>query len=315
MENDRFFTIVCSSALALTVLIFVGVHLAPRWDLALWDDSPAPIEAEDSTAALDQAEPGLDPADLASTEAGLDYVEEAAVIQASHEIDSAPAADAEAKARFVRTIDAIAAGASPELSSASLPGMTDVLVRVDRDGRTVVAAGTMRRYQQAVDAITSLEPEAAVAAFRMLEGELDQTYQQLGDVDGSFEERLQEAVDHLLAVSLPRVEPDMISKDFRWAFADADKARLSASQKHLLLMGRSSALKVQARLEELRNAFGWPEPVAATETEVERETAERPVMIADASGSEGDSAGADSAATVAEPEVPPMIQASAVAEP
>ena len=62
--------------------------------------------------------------------------------------------------------------------------MTDVLVRVDRDGRTVVAAGTMRRYRQAVEAITALEPDTAVAAFRMLETELEQAYRLHLPVEG-----------------------------------------------------------------------------------------------------------------------------------
>ena len=57
-----------------------------------------------------------------------------------------------------------------------------------------------------------------------------------------------------------------IGKAIVYAFAEDDLERLTGAQKHLLRMGSSNAARVQAKLAELHQAFGWTEPASMAVT-------------------------------------------------
>jgi len=145
-----------------------------------------------------------------------------------------------------------------ELTAAdgTLPGPIDTLVRTDRDGRLVVAAGTQRRYRPLVEALAGVDP--AAVANELGRPDVSTTTADLARDD--LEARLHATVDSLLAMELPAVEPTMVVDGPGWGFAEREYAGLPDAERHLLRMGRRQAREVQAKLEEIRRACAWPEP-------------------------------------------------------
>jgi len=201
--------------------------------------------------------------------------------------------------RVVDSVEAIADGYSPteELSFAVRDGR--FLVRED-GGRLVIAAGTFRRYQLAVEVLQSIDAADLVAIYRRLAPEIEALRADNTWHRGDFEDRLREAVDHLLAVDLPDGPLEVERRTTCYVFADDRYERLSNAQRQLLRMGRANAAAIQESLREIRAAFGWPEPAAAPAP------VDEPPMIAAATAGEPEApATADSTPSVVEPMISP----------
>lgn len=179
--------------------------------------------------------------------------------------------------RFVAAVEAVADGYSPVDELDFMVGDGPFLVRKDEDG-LVIAAGTFRRYSLAVDVLSSIDVDDAVAIFRRLEPEIEEVRAEIAWHRGDFEDRLRQAIDHLLAVDLPSGPLAVERRTVSYAFADDRYESLSGAQRQLLRMGRANAEAVQDTLRNLRAAFDWPDKPAAPETVPETPA---PVLIAD----------------------------------
>lgn len=80
--------------------------------------------------------------------------------------------------RFVVAVEAVADGYSPADELGFLAARAPFIVRED-EGRLVIAAGTFRRYNPAVDVLSSVDADDAVAVFRALESEIDEARRDL----------------------------------------------------------------------------------------------------------------------------------------
>lgn len=185
--------------------------------------------------------------------------------------------------RFVLAVDAIAGGYSPSNQVDFMRPERPFIVRED-GGRLVVAAGTYRRYDIVSEVFASLETDGAIEIFREFSPRLDEIYHEVGWANDGFEDRLREAVDHLLEVSAPTGQVEVEQRAIVYAYAEDRFENLTDAQKHLLRMGPQNVAAVQAKLRELRDAMGWPEraePVLTAELEPEVEENVMP-LIADA---------------------------------
>lgn len=189
--------------------------------------------------------------------------------------------------RFVDSVEAVADGYSPSGELGFVATEDPFLVRED-EGRLVIAAGTYRRYNLAVEVLGSLDADAVVAILRELEPAIEAAHQEVAWHRGSFEDRLRQAIDHILEVEIPQGAIEVEQRTRTYAYADDDLERLSDAQRHLLRMGRQNATAVQAKLSDIRSAFGWParQAPAAVEQAVDGlESSEilEPIVIAEAS--------------------------------
>jgi hypothetical protein len=202
--------------------------------------------------------------------------------------------------RFVAAVEAVADGYSPVEEIGFVRADGPFLVREDED-RLVIAAGTYRRYNLAVEVLTSIDVDDAVEILHRLSPEIEDVRGEVAWHRGDFEDRLRTAIDHLLEVEIPAGPVEVERRTVSYAFADDRYESLSGAQRQLLRMGGSHAAVVQDRLRELRAAFGWPEAPAAPRIPTEPEV---PTMVAELSP---DSDSLDVAAEVAAPVVEPMI--------
>ncbi len=162
--------------------------------------------------------------------------------------------------RYSRVVEAIIQLQSPKLNGWGLPTQQDILVRTDRDGRLVVAAGTHRRYDRVREAITALDGPTVADACDAIERRLAMGV----PGEGLFRAKVVEVLDLLLAAEVPDVELDMVSRGTYWGFADPGLDDLSPAQKHMLMMGLDNQRIVRSRLQDIRQYLGGSPSVAST---------------------------------------------------
>jgi hypothetical protein len=161
--------------------------------------------------------------------------------------------------RFVAAVDAVADGYSPAAELGLAVASGPFLVRED-EGRLVIAAGTYHRAALLAEVVSSIDADDAVAIVRTLGPELETAHREIAWHRGSFEDRLRQAVDHLLAVDLPAGPIEVERRTRTYRYADDRLERLSDAQRQLVRMGPANATAIQKKLRAIRAAFGWPEP-------------------------------------------------------
>jgi hypothetical protein len=257
-QDDRFFTIAGCCALVVTLAAFLWFNqgqIFHRQASSRGSQVNADAPERESPTTTSSAESRLE---VQVGEPQPQVEPPNAVIRARFEPDSEAApkiADSELSGGLRSMIETVAKGGTPQIEDMALPAPSEVLVRRDSDGRLVVAAGTHRRYEALVAAANRLNRDQVAAFLENLKLGSSEEDQGTADELG----RLRQAVDHLLEVELPEVEPDMCSKGSSWGFVDDEYEQLSSAQKHLLLMGRGNASTLRSVLVEIRDVIGEPE--------------------------------------------------------
>jgi Protein of unknown function (DUF3014) len=128
---------------------------------------------------------------------------------------------------------------------------------------TTLSAENFKRYAPFVRLVESVDTGRAVALYVRFYPLIQEAYEELGYPGKYFNDRLIEVIDHLLAtpdvagpirLTLPRVEGS-IKLDRPWVlyeFADPALESRSAGQKILLRMGIDNAVRLKAKLRDLR---------------------------------------------------------------
>jgi hypothetical protein len=93
---------------------------------------------------------------------------------------------------------------------------------------------------------------AAVEIYAQAYPLFQQAYEQLGYPGKYFNDRLVEAIDDLLAAPEVDAPLKLMQPKVLYEFADPDLETRSAGQKILIRMGKDNALKVKAKLREVR---------------------------------------------------------------
>lgn len=181
--------------------------------------------------------------------------------------------------RFVRAVDAMAGGYSPSDEIEFLRPSRPFVVREDED-RLVIASGTYRRYDVVTDVFTSLDSDRAIELYKRFRPRLEAIYQEIGWANEDFDTRLCEAVDHLLEVTTSSGQVEVEQRAIVYAYAEDRFENLTGAQKHFLRMGPRNVGAIQGKLRELRDAFGWPEPVPAIVTAELEQSSEADVLAA-----------------------------------
>jgi hypothetical protein len=261
-RDDRLFAIVGGAVVtfaAAVILVFAGGITAPQEPAPRTVVTPIPAVNEPADTGVVRADlelPGPDGTD--------ELVRRLATGISSHPRWAAWLVTDDLVRRFVTAVDAVADGYSPaselELAVASGP----FLVRED-EGRLVIAAGTYRRAALLADVVSSIDADDAVTIIRHLAPELETEHREIAWHRGSFDDRLRQAVDHLLAVEVPDGPIEVERRTRTYRFADDRLEHLSDAQRQLVRMGRANATAIQAKLRDIRAAFGWPEPATIPE--------------------------------------------------
>lgn len=157
--------------------------------------------------------------------------------------------------RFVRVVDAVAAGSSPA-SDLGMLAPEELFTVIERGDEIFVDPVSFGRYDAIGEAIARIDADVAVAAYRTIEPLADEVYSEIVGEARAFRPVLMRALSALLAVPIVVDPPELIDAINRYRYADRALESLSLPQKHLLRMGSANVGRIQARLRQIARLLG-----------------------------------------------------------
>jgi len=153
--------------------------------------------------------------------------------------------------RIVATVDNLPQRTVPRrlMPLNSVPGA--FVIAGAGDARTLAAANSTR-YAPYVRVMEAVPARALVSGYVQAYPLFQRAYEELGYPGKYFNDRLLEAIDDLLAAPETAAPVKLMQPKVLYEFADPDLETRSAGQKIVIRMGAENALKVKARLREIR---------------------------------------------------------------
>jgi len=116
----------------------------------------------------------------------------------------------------------------------------------------ILAPENYARYEPFVAVVRTIDAKTLVALYRGLQPLFQQAYEELGHPDASFNDRLVEVIEHLLATPNVPGEVRLVRPSVFYRYADERLEKLSAGQKLLVRMGPGNAALLKAKLREIQ---------------------------------------------------------------
>jgi len=153
--------------------------------------------------------------------------------------------------RIVATVDNLPRETAPRrvMPLEAVPGAFAVL---DATGEATISAANSARYSPYVRVFESLDSRALVRRYVESYPLFQRAYAELGFPNASFNDRLVEAIDDMLAAPQIVGPVKLVRPKVLYQFADPDLEGRSAGQKIMLRMGADNAARVKAKLREIR---------------------------------------------------------------
>jgi hypothetical protein len=156
--------------------------------------------------------------------------------------------------RIVATVDNLPRPTAPRRAMPLNP-VPGALATASAGEDTVLDAANYARYAPYVRVMEAMETNAVVYSYLRAYPLFQRAYEELGFPGKYFNDRLVEAIDNLLAA--PEIAaPVRIKRDkVLYTFEDEALESRSAGQKAMIRMGPENAVRVKAKLREIRKAI------------------------------------------------------------
>jgi hypothetical protein len=119
-----------------------------------------------------------------------------------------------------------------------------------------IAPENYARYAPFIAVVKKVDAKTLAAYYRGLEPLFQQAYEELGNPNASFDMRLVQVIDHLLATPDVTQPVHLVQPSVSYKYADPKLEGLSSGQKLLIRMGPDNESALKAKLRELRAALG-----------------------------------------------------------
>jgi Protein of unknown function (DUF3014) len=159
--------------------------------------------------------------------------------------------------RVVATVDSLARQDVAQRMSPAKP-LGGTFVTAGEGDKAVLGAANFARYTPWIELVDSLDPGATAALYKRLYPQFQKAYEDLGNPDGYFNDRVVEVIDHLLAAPDAPGTIALVRPNVFYEFADPALESQSAGRKLLLRMGPGNAASVKAKLREIRSRIAAP---------------------------------------------------------
>ncbi len=130
---------------------------------------------------------------------------------------------------------------------------TGTVVTAGSGDSVVLGAANFARYTPWIELVDSLDVDATAELYRRLYPQFQAAYEQLGNPDAYFNDRVIEVIDHLLAAPEPPATIALARPNVLYEFADPKLEAESAGRKLLLRMGPGNAARVKMKLRDIRD--------------------------------------------------------------
>ena len=153
--------------------------------------------------------------------------------------------------KTVATVDSLARSDVAARMNPARPPAGDFAIAGEGDA-IVLGAANFARYAPWVELVDSLDAQATAALYKRLYPQFQTAYEDLGNPDKYFNDRVVEVIDHLLSAPEAPATISLVRPNVFYQFADPALERQSAGRKLLLRMGPGNAARVKAKLREIR---------------------------------------------------------------
>lgn len=156
--------------------------------------------------------------------------------------------------RFIVTIDNLPRKKLPQRYGLAKPVEGKFLAAGKSENMTI-APNNYRRYAPYVRLADAVDTKRLVALYVYFYPLLQEEYQNLGQPNRYFNDRVVEVIDDLLAAPEPKGPILLAQPKVMYEFADPALEELSAGQKIMIRMGPENAARIKAKLKEIREAL------------------------------------------------------------
>lgn len=118
-----------------------------------------------------------------------------------------------------------------------------------------IDAASFKRYTVYADAIDSMSTDALIDLYQTYQPAITETYLEIGDPDEDFNDRLLDAIEHLLDTPEIPVPVEVYSDSVMYKFRNERIENLSNPQKQLLRTGPENMRQIKAKLREIQTAI------------------------------------------------------------
>lgn len=122
----------------------------------------------------------------------------------------------------------------------------------DVSNRTYLNPDSYHRYDLYADFISNLDEQQLVTTYEQLTPLLNQAFDELGYNNGSFNERMIDAIDVVLAAPIIEQAIELNSVSVNYKFVDPQLESLPNAQKLMIRMGPENSKKVKMALRKLK---------------------------------------------------------------
>lgn len=140
--------------------------------------------------------------------------------------------------------------------------MDSQFVATDEAGQLTLGPDNYARYESYVQVVEKLDADAATMLYVRLYPLFQKAYEELGNLDGYFNDRVIEVIDNLLATPEIVGPIALTQPNVMYEFAEPELESRSTGQKLLLRMGPENAARVKAKLREFRERIASQLPPA-----------------------------------------------------
>jgi Protein of unknown function (DUF3014) len=153
--------------------------------------------------------------------------------------------------KMVATVDSLArSDVAARMNPTKAPA--GKFVTAGEGDAVVLGAANFARYAPWIELVDSLDADATAALYKRLYPQFQAAYENLGNPDQYFNDRVVEVIDHLLSAPEAPATIALVRPNVYYEFADPALEDQSAGRKLLLRMGPGNAARVKAKLTEIR---------------------------------------------------------------
>jgi len=158
--------------------------------------------------------------------------------------------------RFVVFVENVAEGNLPQLDYPVARLSQSMAVRELDENLFEMQTVSYQRYTALIDTLVSIEPEQALAAYRVLKPLFQEAYAEIGYPNRNFDDALVRAIDTVLEARTAEGPFQLIKPKVMYVYADSQIESFSPVEKQLLRMGPQNVQKLKAGLAQYRERLG-----------------------------------------------------------
>ena len=154
--------------------------------------------------------------------------------------------------RFVVFVENVSQGSLPQLEYPVRRLQQPMAVREVDANLFEMQTVSYQRYTPLIDALTAVDPDQAVAIYRILRPLFQEAFAEIGYANRNFDEVLIRAIDNVVGAQTAEGPFQLVKPKVMYVYADAGIESMTPVEKQLLRMGPQNAEKLKSALAQYR---------------------------------------------------------------